>query len=453
MSPFNFIKNKKKSKRWVLALAIVLVLSITGYLNRVLFERVVIAVTISHMHTFMPPAQLAGESGWSRFWDEAGFYWDVSELRVARERRLQQFNPVLKPLVKQIVKRQAAGDGMTYSMHIYREIRWRLNFTDDTQATRAGINDLRRSLSQPDEQNLANSQQATDGSWARGLNAWYLKLYYSVDKLKDSTHYKYYPAFLDRINAPDKLKARLDSDLYDNFTKTRTFNREELDETFSALAQLLFATRPPSFAFDPRLKNALQNYVNRWQNPTTGCWGQWLVDSKGRIWKMDDMAMTFHVISDLHGHVAHKDKIAKRVLQLDNVEFPTGIRFDGHYENHLNWDVVKIFKYTWPALDTATRRRAGAEISKMLKWCLTKSCEPDGSFKISDLDDTLGDAYFYGVSFLADAGYFNAKNRFWTNLGFPGGAALRAKIEAKIKAVGLDNSGMKDAYDVLEDAK
>ena len=186
----------------------------------------------------------------------------------------------------------------------------------------------------------------------------------------------------------------------------------------------------------------------RWQS-----WGQWLVDSKGRIWKMDDMAMTFHVISDLHGQVAHKDKIAKRVLQLDNVEFPTGIRFDGHYENHLNWDVVKIFRYTWPALDTATRRRASAEISKMLKWCLTKSCGPDGSFKISDLDDTLGDAYYYGVSFLADAGYFDAKERFWTNVDFPGGAALRKKIEAKIKAIGLNNSGMKDAYDVLEDAK
>jgi hypothetical protein len=443
----------KKRKRWLIFLSILLLVLIAGYFNRVRLERVVIAVTISRMHTFMPPAQLARESGWSRFWDEAAFYWDLSGLRVSREQRLAQFNLVLKPLVKQIVKRQTAGDGMAYSMHIYREIRWRLNFTDDTAATRARINDLRRSLSQPREQQLSNGQQAADGSWARGINEWYLKLYYSVDQLKDSTHYKYYPAFLDRINSPDKLKARLDSDLYDNFTKTGTFNREELDETFSALARLLFATKPPAFAFHPQLKNALQDYVNRWQNPATGCWGQWMVDRKGRIWKMDDMAMTFHVISDLHGQVGHKDKIAKRVLQLDSVEFPAGIRFDGHYENHLNWDVVKIFKYTWPALDTATRKQAAAEISKMLKWCLTKSCQPDGSFKISDLDDTMGDAYYYGVSFLADAGYFNQKDRFWTNQNFSGGAALRAKIEAKIKAIGLSDSGMKDAWDVLEGVK
>jgi hypothetical protein len=37
-----------------------------------------------------------------------------------------------------------------------------------------------------------------------------------------------------------------------------------------------------------------------------------------------------------------------------------------------------------------------------------------GSFKVSELDETLGDAYFYGVSFLVDAGYFNPEKRFWT---------------------------------------
>jgi hypothetical protein len=453
MSTLKSLKVNKKRKRWLIFAAIVLLLLIAGYFNRVRLERVVIAVSISRMHTFMPPPQLASESAWSRFWDEAAFYWDVSALRVNRDKRLAQFNPALKPLVKQIVKRQAAGDGMAYSMHIYREIRWQLNFTNDTAATRTRINDLRQSLSEPAEQQLANAQQPADGSWARGINQWYLKLYYSVDQLKDSTQLRYYPAFLDRINSPDKLNARLDSNLYDNFTKTGTFNREELDETFSALARLLFAGKPPAFAFDPRLKSTLQDYVNHWQNPATGCWGQWMVDRNGHVWKMDDMAMTFHVISDLHGQVNHKDKIAKRVLQLDSVEFPTGIRFDGHYENHLNWDVVKIFKYTWPALDTATRRQASAEISKMLKWCLTQSCQPDGSFKISDLDDTMGDAYYYGVSFLADAGYFDAKNRFWTKQDFPGGPALRAKIEAKIKAVGLSNSGMSDAWDVLEGVK
>ena len=59
------------------------------------------------------------------------------------------------------------------------------------------------------------------------------------------------------------------------------------------------------------------------------------------------------------------------------LDFPAGILFDGHYENHLNWDAVKIFRSAWPNLDDATRERARGEISRMLKWCLTKSYQPD----------------------------------------------------------------------------
>jgi hypothetical protein len=231
-----------------------------------------------------------------------------------------------------------------------------------------------------------------------GINVWYLKLYYSVeDGLKSSASPPQYPnRFLDRISSPEKLAQQLDSNLHDDFTRTGVFNREELGETFSALARLLYGHKQTGCAFDPQLSDALRQFVARWQNPETGFWGQWLVDRHGRIWKMDDMAMTFHVVSDLHGVVEHKDLIAKRLLQLDEVNFPPGIRFDGHYENHLNMDVVKIFRLTWPALDESARQQARTEISGMLDWCLTQSLQPDGSFKVSELDDTTGDAYNYG---------------------------------------------------------
>ena len=50
----------------------------------------------------------------------------------------------------------------------------------------------------------------------------------------------------------------------------------------------------------------------------------------------------------LRVQVQHQDMIARRLLQLDRVNFPAGIRFDGHYENHLNWDAVKIFRSASP---------------------------------------------------------------------------------------------------------
>ena len=66
----------------------------------------------------------------------------------------------------------------------------------------------------------------------------------------------------------------------------------------------------------------------------------------------------------------------------------------------------------------ATRERAKAEVSKMFHWCLTQSYQSDGSFKVSDLDDTLGDGYRYGVWFLQETGYFNRRQRFWTDGDF-----------------------------------
>lgn len=156
----------------------------------------------------------------------------------------------------------------------------------------------------------------------------------------------------------------------------------------------------------------MKAFVGRWQNPVTGCWGQWMVDRQGQIWKMDDMGMTFHVVSDLHGQVPYQDRIARRLLQLDSVNFPAGIRFNGHYENHLNMDSLKIFRSAWPTLDEATRQQVRAEISPMIEWCLIKSYQADGSFKVSDLDDTPGDAYRYGVWFLQEAGYFRHEDAF-----------------------------------------
>jgi len=441
-----------RHKGWLILLMGTLVLSLGVYVNHARLKRAMIAASICHARIFTPPPPSLGESRWHRLRADSQFYWDFSKIPLARERRLKLLNPTLRPLVQEIVRRQAAGEGMQYSMHIYREIRWRLNFTPDIASTQARISDLRQSLMQPAEQKLAAEQQASDGSWGRGLTVWYLKLYYSVDEGVDCKVAPQYPlSFLDRINSPEKLTAQLNSDLYDNFTKTGVFNREELDETFSALARLLFkSTGGACYAFHPRLRDSLREFVERWQNPATGCWGQWLVDQQGRIWKMDDVGITFHVVSDLHGQVGHQDRIAKRLLELDTVNFPAGIRFGGHYENHLNWDAVKIFRSAWPALDAATRQQVRGEISRMLDWCLRESYQSDGSFRVSDLDDTLGDAYYYGISFLREAGYFRREDRFWTNQDFPEAKAVHDRIEAKLKSLGPNDPKLKDAFETLQ---
>jgi len=89
----------------------------------------------------------------------------------------------------------------------------------------------------------------------------------------------------------------------------------------------------------------------------------------------------------------------------------------------------------------------------MLHWCLTESYRPDGSFQENALDDTPEDAYRYGVWFLEEAGYFQPKDRFWTNQAFPEAQAVHTNIEAKLKATGLKNPGLREAYESLEAGK
>ena len=219
---------------------VVAVLAFAVYAIRAQLQRAVIAASIYHAHIFTAPSPITSESRWDRLRDSAQFYWDFSEIPFARQKRLKLLDHTLRPIVKEINRQQAAGDDMHYSMHIYREIRWRLNFTPDVATTRARISDLRQSLTQPVEQKLAGEQEASDGSWGLGIDAWYLKLYYSVDHVNECRPPPRYPlSFLDRVNSPEKLDAQLDSDLKNDFTKTGVFNREELDETFSAMARLL----------------------------------------------------------------------------------------------------------------------------------------------------------------------------------------------------------------------
>src|ERR1700677_4639548 len=91
-----------RRKRWQKMLLWLLMLA--AFIFRVQLERIIIAVTMRDEHIFHEPAELVTESWWTRNWEAAGFYWDVSKLRVAREARLREFNPELRPLVKEITR-------------------------------------------------------------------------------------------------------------------------------------------------------------------------------------------------------------------------------------------------------------------------------------------------------------------------------------------------------------
>ena len=156
---------KQKNKRWYKVLIVVLFLSFINYIFREQLQKGIVAYMIYHKQIFTPPLKNENESNIKRFLKNTLFYWDIADLRIKQKKRVNHFNPTLKPLVREINRRQSAGELMQYSMNIYREIRWRLNFTSDSASTRLRISDLRKSLSaEPAIQLKGRMQQPSDGS-------------------------------------------------------------------------------------------------------------------------------------------------------------------------------------------------------------------------------------------------------------------------------------------------
>lgn len=431
---------------WIACITAVFLLA-GAYFGRNTIKEIITLAEIHRRHLFIPVNSAPGMRS------EIRLVHDLGNFRRQIKGHAEQFKDDFKPLVKEIGKRQAKGKNVSYSTQIYRELRWWVNFTSDDNTTRKRIAELKASLADDADQSFAEAQ-SPDGSWGAGYTVWFMKLYGTVNEAL-SIHKKLeHPlTFLDRINSPEKLTNYLYAAITDDFLKTGVLNRMEADESTSILGRLILGDVECDYQFHPQLKEAFLKFVDDWQNPETGCWGTWFIAREGTVWRMDDVGMTFHMVSRTEESTKHLDKIARRVLQLSAFDFPIGIRMDGRYENHLNWDAVVIFRYAWPHLDEETRAAARAEISKMLKWSLAQSYQPDGSFKTSAIDDTFGDAMEFGVRFLCETGFFNPKDRFWTDQDFPEAKAIHTQLKARIESVGHDTPELKRAYRKLVSAE
>ncbi|WP_263383050.1 hypothetical protein [Granulicella arctica] len=197
----------KRLKLYHFFLVSLVLLALAVLFTRERLERAFIAASIYHAHIITPPSALAGSSRAHRLKESAQLYWDFAEIPMARAKRLQLLDPTLKPLVREMSRREAAGEDMQIPLHTYREIRWRENFTPDLTATRTKIDALQRSLATTEPQRLTVSdQQDADGSWAQGIDVWYLKLYYSVNKLEACREAPPHPLlYMNRISSPSGL--------------------------------------------------------------------------------------------------------------------------------------------------------------------------------------------------------------------------------------------------------
>ena len=345
-----------------------------------------------------------------------------------------QFRDEIQDLRRRVMDMYSTGHEPICSTQILGEARDLMNYTNNAAAVRARLDDLRATLDHPN-QDYAYEQSAEDGSWGGCYKAWYLRLDASVDPMKELVEAGRRPShplrFFAPVNTPEKMRGYLDSLLISDVRATGIDNRKELNYAITSLAQILFKPKVAALLPDgtpvTELAATLQDFLdNKAQNPETGFWGAWyMID--GELRKTNDLSITFHAISYRPDDPPHMRELAETLFAMRTDRYPYGWRDQGKQNNHHVYDVARLLRRTWPYMTAEQQARATAELTAMVARSLSVSIRPDGRFD-DEPYTSPAEAYYFGVSFLDEVGFFRPSRRFWTPLETSDADSLRAML-------------------------
>lgn len=357
-----------------------------------------------------------------------------------------RFRDEIQTLRRRVMDLHRTGHEPICSTQILGEARDLMNYTNNAAAVRARLDDLRASLLQPN-QDYAYEQASEDGTWGGCYNAWYLRLDASVDPMKELVEAGRRPAhplrFFEPVNTPEKMRHYLESLLISDVKATGVDNRKELNYAITSLAQILF--KPKVAALLPEgtpvtaLAATLQDFLDRKaQNPDTGFWGAWyMID--GELKKTNDLSITFHAISYRSDDPPHMRELADTLFAMRTSRYPYGWRDEGKPNNHHAYDVARLLRRTWPYMTAEQQARATAELTVMVARSLSISIRPDGYFD-DEPYTSPAEAYYFGVSFLDEVGFFRPSRRFWTPMTTGDADSLRARLQQHLQKMDQRNA-------------
>lgn len=347
-------------------------------------------------------------------------------------------------LQRQVLERNRKGEDLPCSSQLLKEAKWLMNYTGRAEDMAERLEDVRESL-KLDDQSFALEQSAEDGSWGGCHKEWFYRLHGSIDPMKEALVRGERPRhpfkFLEPVDTPEELTAVFEALLVSDIQGGGTNHRKELNLVLTGLAQMLFlpelaALFPDDFPRDD-LAEALRRFMDeRWQDPETGYWGAWYkVD--GEIRKTNDLSITFHAVRYRQDDPPRLDKMVNTLFATRRQRYPYGWLDSGTQNNHHAYDVVSLVSRSWPYMDDEQRARSSALLTLMVSRSLALSMDSDGSFH-GDAYDSLAEAYYFGVSFLDEAGLFRPSKRYWTAMEILDADKLRQRIERNLLALNLD---------------
>jgi len=355
--------------------------------------------------------------GWSPQREIAAYFPAMAAL-------CQAVQPEVRAIQTSLDRDEARGLDTSCLRQAMRELRWRLEYTADAEGVRASLERIRTlaALARP-----LSAGPDEEGSYGAGTEVWFLQLDASVDHFLAADFDGKPPRFLDRINDPDRLERYLEGLLVSRLVEGGIDHRKELNFATANLVRLILWRRPKNYRWDPRLEAVIRRFVANWQDPATGFFGA-TYEVAGQRFRTTDLSLTFHMARYLEGGIGYWRKLIDTLFEIRDDCYPNGWLDDEGVTSHNNYDVATLIKLGWPEMRADQRRRASAELDRLVDWCLATAIAADGSVVARAKSESLAEGYYFTVAFLDTVGYFDPAKRFWADRAFLEAPALREQF-------------------------
>lgn len=331
----------------------------------------------------------------------------------------------LDALAERLFARTAGGFDTRCSRQIFLEAKWLVGYTAWWSRIDARLDDLEASFDQVD-QSFAAEPSPEDGFYGRCAETMFIRIEDTLVNYFDLAGDGTMPS-VEHVPLPElRTKEGLTSFLTDRLVSDIPNTGEDLRSRFGSLVSIFAAADRRDSVMElasstvrgaqltPGQLNEQRlhfNYlVSIWQEPGTGYWGAWYRDGN-QVFKTTDLSITYHIVHARRGEVQYWPELIRTTFAIREQDYPFGWLSDGHWTNHNNYDLARMFRYGWPHMTEAQRDETARTLQDMIDWSFAETVLPgyQGFLPDPQLSSSLESEFYFGASFLVAAGFFEAE--------------------------------------------
>jgi hypothetical protein len=329
---------------------------------------------------------------------------------------------VFDRLGRRLFARERQGENLACSRQLFIEAKWLLGYTAWWDRLQQTLDALDASFALAD-QDFATQALPLDGLFGLCNREYFIRIEATLEAYFVLADRGELPLF----QRPPKPWARspeaLTAFLNERLVSTIVAEGEDKRSRIGGLMSILVATQRrehvlelirATTAGEPlppegvrAVQDRLLDFIDAWQDAETGYWGAWYRDGDA-VFKTTDLSITYHIVHALKGNVRHWPAIIETTLALREQTYPFGWLSRGRWNNHNNYDVVRIFRYGWPHMTVEQQTTAATIMQEMLDWAFAQAVhETYEGFRLDhELSSSVGAELYFGVSFLDAVGFF-----------------------------------------------